>query len=211
MADDPLNSGLTMPKNLGVPERTPVNRKIHARWDTFEEVDASLKAKGFADCHQPVTLFPNLTAEQLTQTPNREYTALHAVYLEWYRYTAEEFARLRALALQIKNEMDDIQYEIKKELRNRPGKRPSEDDIAVAIGTHGPYKELKQLQQRAEQAKELLGTKVDYLERSLRVISRQVELRKIDAGQGGVNDHMPSRGRGPYGTGGFPPVRGPGE
>lgn len=204
--------GLKLPTTLGAPERTPVNKKTHDRWNTFEGVDAELKGKGFTDCPRPDSEFPNLTSTQLTETPNKEYTALHALYLEWFRYSAEEFSRLRALMLQTKNEMEDIELETKRELRTQPGKKPSEEEINIAVGLHTRYRDLKQLLQRAEQAKLLLETKVDYLERSLRVISRQVELRKIDAGQGSVNDHMPGRGREPYNGrgGGFAPIRGPG-
>ena len=203
-------AGLTLPTNLGAPERTPVNKKIHARWDTFDEVDSDLKMKGFTDCPRPPTPFPNLTRKQLTDTPNREYTELHGEYLEWFRYTAEEFSRIKALVLQTKNEMDDLALDLKREMKGVPGKKPTEEEISTSIGLHPRYRELRQLLQKAEQAKMLMDTKVDYLERSLRVISRQVELRKIDAGQGEVNHGMPSRGRGPFGAGGFPSVRGPG-
>lgn len=211
------DEGLKLPSNLGAPERTPVNRKIHDRWTTFAEVEKELQEKGFTDAPRPVVLeqgegFPNLTTQQLTDTPNKEYTALHATYLEWFRYTAEEFARLRALMLQTKNEMEDIELETKRDLRAQPGKKSTTEEIDIAVGLHTRYRDLKVLLQRAEQAKLLLETKVDYLERSLRVISRQVELRKIDAGQGGVNDNMPGRGRvgGWNGQGSYPPIRTPG-
>jgi hypothetical protein len=201
--------GLTLPNNLGAPERTPVNKKIHARWDTFEEVDLDLKSKGFIDATRPPTPLPNLTREQLTNLPNKEYTELHGEYLEWFRYTAEEFSRIRSLVLQVKNEMKDIASEIRSEMKNAPGKKPPDAEIDLAIEMHSRYRELAQLLQRGEQAKMIMETKVDYLERSLRVISRQVELRKIDAGQGEVQHGLPNRGRPPYG-GNFPSVRGPG-
>jgi hypothetical protein len=203
------DAGLKLPTNLGAPERTPVNKKIRERWDTFDEVEAELQAKGFTDCPRPNSEFPNLTPKELVETPNKEYTALHGTYLEWFRYTAEDFSRLRARILQVKNEMEDIELDIKRDMRSQPGtKKPTEEELNIAVGLHTRYRELKVLLQRADQAKMLLETKVDYLERSLRVISRQVELRKIDAGQGGVNDHMPGRGGHPYGK--FPAVRGPG-
>ena len=94
-------------------------------------------------------------------------------------------------------------------MKNTPGKKPTDAEIDLAVEMHGRYRELAQLLQRGEQAKMIMDTKVDYLERSLRVISRQVELRKIDAGQGEVNHGMSNRGRAPYG-GGFPPLRSPG-
>lgn len=200
------DEGLKLPNTLGAPERTPVNKKTHDRWSTFDDVDAELQAKGFIDCPRPDNQLPNLTAKQLTETPNKEYTALHATYLEWFRYTAEDFSRLRALMLQTKNEMEDIELETKRELRTQPGKKPTEEEIDIAVGLHSRYRELKVLLQRAEQAKLMMDTKVDYLERSLRVISRQIELRKIDAGQGGVNDNMPGRGRAPF----YPSIRTPG-
>lgn len=212
------DEGLKLPNTLGAPERTPVNKKIHDHWQTFNEVEQELKAKGFIDAPRPDILeqgssFPSLTTAQLTQTPNKEYTALHATYLEWFRYTAEEYARLRALLLETRNEMEDIELGLKRELRNQPGKKPSAEEIDIAVGLHGRYRDLKVLLQRAEQAKLLMETKVDYLERSLRVISRQVELRKIDAGQGGVQDNMPGRGGRTNGWGGpssYPSVRTPG-
>lgn len=191
-----------------VPERTPSNKRIHATWDTFKEEQDLLIMKGFIDSTRPESEFPNLTGTQLTSTANKDYTALHAVYLEWFRYTSEEFTKLRALVLQNKNEMEDIALEIKRDMRAQPGKKTTEEEINIAIGLHTRYRDLKILQQRAEQAKMLLETKVEYLERSLRVISRQVELRKIDAGQGGVQDNMPGRGR--SFSGNYPPVRGPG-
>jgi predicted nucleotidyltransferase len=204
------DAGLTLPKTLGAPERTPVNKKIHARWETFQDVDLDLKTKGFTDADRPPTPMPNLTRKQLTDLPNKEYTELHGEYLEWFRYAAEEFTRIKALVLQVKNEMKDIASELRSEMKNQPGKKPTDADIDLAIEMHSRYRELAQLLQRGEQAKMIMETKVDYLERSLRVISRQVELRKIDAGQGEVQHGMPNRGRPPYGGGGYPPVRSPG-
>lgn len=201
--------GLTLPKNLGAPERTPVNKKIHARWETFDEVDLELKTEGFTDADRPPTPMPNLTRNQLTDLPNKEYTELHGEYLEWFRYAAEKFTKIKALVLQVKNEMKDIASEIRSEMKNQPGKKPPDAEVDLAIEMHSRYRELAQLLQRSEQAKMVMDTKVDYLERSLRVISRQVELRKIDAGQGEVNHGLPNRGRAPYGSG-FPAIRSPG-
>jgi hypothetical protein len=198
--------GFKAPSNLGVPERTPVNNQVHRRWDTFAEEEAKLHMQGFTDADKPLNEFPQLTAQQLTTLPNDQYTALHATYLEWFRYTAEIFAKLKANILQLDNEMEDIELTIKRDMKGGRDKKPTADDLEIAVGTTPRYVELKQLKQRAEQAKILLETRVDYLERSLRVISRQVELRKIDAGQGMVNNGMPARGRG-----NFPTIRGPGQ
>lgn len=218
MADD----GLRLPANLGAPERTPVNNKIHARWDTYMEVEEGLAGGGvmllthipggFTDSEKPAGGFPSLTPKQLTDTPNKDYTALHGEYLEWFRYTAETYAKIRAQVLQVKNEMEDIELDTKREMRNQPGKKPTEEEINIAVGLHSRYRSLKQLQQKAEQTKILLEVRVDYLERSLRVISRQVELRKIDANQGGVNSGMPMRNGPPMmgGQHGFQPIRSPG-
>lgn len=203
------DAGLKLPNSLGAPERTPVNKRIHERWDTFSEVTLELQQRGFVDCPKPETEFPNLTAKQLTETPNKEYTALHANYLDWFRYIAEAFSNIRALHLQVKNEMEDISLDLRNQMRSRPGKKPTAEELDLAIGTHARYRELKQLAQRAEQGKMLLETRVDYLERSMRVISRQVELRKIDAGQEGVNNGMPSRNTRQYAAG-YPAVRSPG-
>jgi len=43
----------------------------------------------------------------------------------------------------------------------------------------------------------LLDVRTEEIERSLRVVSRQVEIRRLDQEQHGISNNMPTRGRQP--------------
>lgn len=203
--------GLKLPINIGAPNRTPVNRQIHTHWDTMGDIEAQVAALGFTDVTKPSTgAFPNLVAEDLTTNDSKQYTDRYVEFLAWWRYASEQVATLKAGALQIENEMEDIELEVKKEMKGTPGTgrggTHTKDDLELAVGTHARFRELKLLLQRATQAKMLMETRLEYLERSLRLISRQVEIRRLDIEQGKTEHNMPGRG-GPTGQtspGGLP-------
>ena len=190
---------LKLPNSLGAPiTRTPVTRQIHEKWDTYDEIDESLQGRGFEEGRRPGGEFPNLTSEDLTSIDSKQYTSRYVEFLSWWRYAGETLATIKAQMLQIENEMSEIETETKKDMRNlaeSKTKKPTADEVTTAVESQPRYKDLKLLKQRAEQSRLLMDTRLEYLERSLRLISRQVEIRRLDLEQGKVEHNMPMRGQ----------------
>jgi len=196
MDRQPVTGGLLLPPNLGV---SPAEeRKITLKWNTLEGVVETLNRWGFSEAASPITPIPTITAEMLLTPDIQQYTILYASQLHWYNYSNILRARVTAELLQIENEMDDIGAHIRKGLRDinkTLGKKDTlgRDGIEDEVTTDASYRSLRVRAQELRQYKMELEARVEELESGMKVISRQVEIRKEEA-KGGTNaQNMPSR------------------
>lgn len=194
--------GLRVPAVLGID--SSAQRDIHNEWDTLSGVKAMLVRDGFTDCPQPNFACPSVTEEDLTTTDNTKYSQNYARLLAWFNYASQLLAEVNAALLGIENEMEYVGAKMKKDMReNNRGKglkdasRLAAGDIADEILLDPHYHELQVEQQRLTQMKYTLTSRVDNLERGLRVTSRQVEIRKLELERGRVGDGVPTRDRFP--------------
>jgi hypothetical protein len=197
---NPVTGGLTVPKNVGVSETEQQN--IHGKWDTIENVENELAMEGFVPMGTPEFECPQVTEDALTTPDSKEYTTTYARQLAWFNYSSQVLARVTAHLLQIENEMDFIESKLRKQFREvrRPkesGKgfdKMSAEEMKDEIRLDPRYSELTLQAQVFKQKKTELSVFVEGIERGLKVISRQVEIRKMEIEQGRVN--IPNRGYG---------------
>lgn len=193
----PITGGLKLPTNMGVGATT--ESQVHSMWNTLDEVEEQLAAEGFSRVGQPNFGCPQITEEALTTADNKSYTTTYAQQLAWFNYSSQTLARASAELLQVKNEMDVIDARMRKIFRERMqtgGKdaKMSAKDIEGEILLDARYSYLMHRQQQLTQYKIELGTYAEGIERGLKVISRQVEIRKMEMEQTRVN--IPGRGFG---------------
>lgn len=191
--------GLALPRDVGTAQS--VASAAESRWgSTITRVNERLRAQGFHEVQMPDIHCPEVTTEALLTTDVRTYTVVYEGLLRWFNYTGVLYARVRATLLGIENEMDAIASKKRIKLRefNRALDKAEKKDAVNAeemediINEDIVYSDLKLQKQELTQAKIQLEARVEALERSLRVVSRQVEIRKAESLGGNRAQNMPN-------------------
>jgi len=186
--------GLRLPVSMGMSPKE--EEAVSNRWDTLETVIETLSTWGFREAISPNIEYPSLTADMLLTQDVKMYTTMYTSFLRWFNYSNKMKARVIAELLQLENEMGDIGAETRKRLRreNEARKKPlTAKDIDDEIDTNLRHRELHIRAQAVKQMKIEMDAQCEELERSLRVISRNIEVRKEELGDGRKAENMPSR------------------
>jgi hypothetical protein len=183
MREPSTGNGLRLPRDVGIPES--VAQTIESRWNTISVVDARLKAVGFHDNDMPNIECPVVTTEMLVTPDVKEYTTVFSAQLRWYNYVTRLLADVRAVILQLKNEMDDISaskrsgFRALNEHKAKADKiSPTEMEDLILQDPH--YQELRLQHQQLEQQRIKLDAWADSLDRNLKTVSRQIENRRTE-------------------------------
>lgn len=182
--------------SLGIGKEGVTTLRQH--WDTADQVEVDLAAEGITDKPRPKFECPELTAEQLTTPDSKSYTETYQRFLSWYEYYNELKAKVQARVLQYTNMLDILSAQTRKQHRelsaNMGTKKLTVEEVNDLLTTNPEYQEILFELQKYQQSKLLVDTKVDAIERTLRIISRQVEIRKLDFEQSRTASNLPSRG-----------------
>ncbi len=184
------STGLNLPANVGIAESEA--QKIHNKWDTADAVEGEIAMKGFVQSDIPPYQCPEVTEQVLTTEDNTEYTRVYAQLNSWFNYATQLHARVTTSLLQSENEMEMIESRMRVQFRERMRLGTKEDKMSAGemqdqINLDPRYEELKLQAQIYKQKKITLAAFLDGIERGLRVISRQVEIRKMESDQSRVN------------------------
>lgn len=190
--------GLSLPKDVGVSESTA--KEVEDRWNTINRVNKKLQELGMQANEEPEISCPNVTAEALTTPDAQQYTVIYTAQLRWYNYSIRMLAGVKALKLQVDNEMSDIESERRTMFRELDeGKKDKEKMSATEmkdrINQDPHYRGLKMQAQELEQHEIHVKAWAESLERNLAVVSRQIELRKLEMQGGGREANIPNAQR----------------
>ena len=199
----PVGGGLRLPKVVGA--GLAKENATHQRWGTLDRVHDRLAEWKVPEGVEPSIECPQLTAELLLTPDPKVYTTAFSHIRWWYGYANRLLARANAELLQIDNEMEDLQAELLKKFKEQNANLPkpqkmSAKEIDAEVVTDLRYREVKLAQQEVMQTKILLAAWVDDLDRALKLISRQVELRKEDNEAAKREQGMPVREKYPQGS-----------
>lgn len=193
----PPAGGLHVPATLGisVTELEAIQRKF----TTQATVEADLKAMGIEDPKQPAYALPELDAKLLTTLDSNEYTEMYTRQLAWSNYLTPILAKVLSGLVEAENQMVLIKAKIEETIREQNKLKTKEDrlntdDIKNAVLNDPVYQEamlesqsLKQYKLRLEAAHEIAG-------RNLKLLSRQVEIRRQDLdsqiAEGGIGNRF---------------------
>jgi hypothetical protein len=200
MAREPQTGGLNLPRDVGIPETE--TQSITQRWNTVKLIDARLEALGMHRNDEPDIECPPVTTEALVTTDIREYSTIFSAQLRWYNYVTRLVADVRAVILEVKNAMGDIERHKRKYFREmdegktkKDGKmtvQEMEDDIELDPA----YRDLKLHAQQLEQTRIKLDAWGESLDRNLKTVSRQIENRKAEGLAGSREGNMPASASG---------------
>lgn len=168
-------------------------------WNTFDDVELELTLMGFPPLEQPKHARPQLTLEILATPNSREYTDLYLKVEAWHNFAFNTMARIKAILIGYENEQNEIARGIRKEFAAPDpsgGKKAkvNKSSIEDTIAEHPRFRELTFEMQKWEQKKIILQSHVDSLDRDLKMVSRQVEIRRQDIDNGRRGSNMPSHG-----------------
>lgn len=194
---------MTQPRTLNLPENLPIGvgeaekAAIKSTWSTADTEHAKFGAAGFLPHAQPKSACPELTVDLLTTKSYSDYTQAYVELLSWFSYASEILARIESHVLELKNMRDILAAQTRRNSRataapgeKRPTAQEQDDRLLLSV----EYQEVLRELQRYEQARLLYKARVDGIETSLRVISRQVEIRRQEIEGTGSRQNNPPQG-----------------
>lgn len=196
-----LGGGLDLPRTLGLTDAEQA--VIQSEWDTHDAVEKILLEKGFRlERPQPPFECPEITTARLVTASNEEFSELFAQVNAWYEYARPMLAGTRSLLLQVQNTMGDIAEQYRSRIREdeaarqlAPRERMTEQGIKNIIVTDELYRQLAIQEQFHQQMKIRLEGEFESIERSLKMISRQIEVRKSEIELNRTEGNMAARNR----------------
>lgn len=196
------NKNLRLPVTASIGPGAEQQKTIIQHWDTAGDVERSLEKRGFKTHSQPTFACPELTADILTTTDTRHYTETYAHLLAWFNFASEKLAQVQSNILQFKNMRDILLAEgrkvVKTQLDVTGKKKMSQKEFDDHMLLNAEYQEVIFQLQQSQQSELILGTRVEGIERSLRLISRQIEIRKLDIEQTRTSSAIANRRPGSY-------------
>jgi hypothetical protein len=123
---------------------------------------------------------------------------MHARFARWHNYAEYTFASIQSILVAIKRQIDQLQAQLKvyyADYKNPQTGRPySLEDRKSLAETNPRYVELLLEQTKYEQMKSQMEAQVNGLSKAAGLISRHIELRKLDLEGDRMNNNMPGRG-----------------
>ena len=170
---------------------------VHNTWNTIGRVTERLRAKGVILPESPPPFpIPEVTTT-LVDGDNQEYLKTNAKYLAWLNFILPHLALTRGIILEVANEKTHIGAYYRKSSKDIDAqsgrKKPTAEETNDAISLDPRFTELSQIEQEMTQEKYLLEAKVEELERTLRVISRHLEAKKLDVEENKIGMGLPQR------------------
>jgi hypothetical protein len=188
------SAGLFLPDAVG-PGQTK-EEFIHSKWDTFDEMELILAQAGFAPVEKPIFSQPRLTTEVLTTPDSHRYSEIYLQIEAWHNYAYNYKSRLQALQVGFENEMNEIERDVRTTaMAATRAKKLSAIALKDTVEANPRYGELKIEHQKLEQQRLLMQSHVDSLERDLKLVSRQVEIRRQDIDAGRIGGGVATRGK----------------
>lgn len=161
--------------------------RIAQRLDTFEKQYDILNTRIAIDNMRvrPPYELKRLAASDLTTMDAAEYSRTYVEQLGWYSYLTMELSVVRAKLLQASNRMELIEATLKKRYmeQNRMvsgREKLTQEEIRAYIVIDTDYQTETVAHQELKQQQLILEAAVGISEYNLKVISRQVEIRKVE-------------------------------
>lgn len=186
-------TGLRIAKNTPLGVGLQAAHDIKEQWSTEAHVEAKIKSKGIQDFKQPSFECPFLTPQNFNLSDAKACAETYLSLNAWYSFIAELLAKVNLSILEYENMLEHLEAKTREEYRtiSQPGKKMTQLEIADRILLNPQHMQLTKELQKYKQYKERLSTRADALSRSLRVLSRQIEIRRQDLEHTAVPNRIP--------------------
>ena len=190
-------SGLRVPSAVGL--GVAAHRAVEVEWDTLESAQAWLNGKGVSLAIKiPVMPEPTVTHVLLTGTDSAAYTEMYVGLNHWWGFYAEVLASVKVDLLQYENMIQVLEAQTRNQLREENNAKAKTErmtavEIADRVLLDPTIRPIRIEAQRAQQKATLIQAKLETVERNLKLVSRQVEIRRLDQEQSHTGANMPGR------------------
>lgn len=194
---------MRLQNNLPIGAGQTAAENIRSRFSTVAEVTQNLReTMGYVPQTTPQFACPMLTAEMMTTVDWNSYSVNYVTFKVWWDFYREKLAEVTNMVLQHKNMLTMIEVRTKKavrEIAEATGEKLTVERLKDRVLENAEYQDVMLELQRWQHAKELVEAKFESLDKSMFMISRQVEIRRVDIEQHRVANNMPTRGVTPRG------------
>lgn len=161
---------------------------IHSNWDTYSQAKNHVEMElGFPPPSEPNVAPPDITLDDL-EASGKDYTDRYLALLHWFNYAQEKEADAECCVLQLENEMKQIAATMRETMRGRSSKvtragekkAPPAAEMEDKIRMNDRYLELSTQLQSWTHVKKLVQVKRECFESKLKLMSRQVEIKRLD-------------------------------
>jgi len=176
-----LKLDTTTPMGVGIERRT----SIEEHWSTFDAMEQSIVTLGLGDLRQPQGICPMLTEQIINEPNSANYSDNQQHFISWLNFATELLARVDAQILQYENMLAVLAAETKSSYRQiqagaEGAKKLTVDELNTKLLLSPEYKKIKHTMQQLQQKRYLLKARVDTLDSDVRLLSRRIELTKMD-------------------------------
>lgn len=194
----PFRGGLKLPAG-GPGLGRAATTTTHAQWRTAAAEEAQFESKGFTPIPQPGFECPQITPEMLAGYDAQAYTTMFVQVNAWLAYSTDILAKLKTRILELENLKKILAANARRDSRAAASaapdrKKPTVQEQEDALVLDEEYQKVLLDLQRLEQARELYQSRVNMLDSTWRVISRQVEIRRQEL-EGQTNSANGPNGR----------------
>jgi hypothetical protein len=175
--------GLKLPNLLPTGVGQSKKDSIRQFFNTADDMEDQFRNHGFTEIPQPQVACPQLTEADVTNPDSTEFTATYVSLLAWYTYCGELSAKVQARLIQYQNGLDVIAAETRNtaRLQHESGaKKLTVEEMKDRLLLNAEYREVLLEQQKYEQLRKLLDQRLESIDRSMKVVSRQVTIRSLD-------------------------------
>lgn len=168
------------------------------QWNTMPWVEEQLTGLGISPPNEPEYECPVIMPGTLTALSTDDYTETYEKILGWFGYLGEKAAYAKSMVLQCENEMSYIETITKKAIQDQTGprdKKPTKEAIELQIELDPRHADLKLISQKWRQLRDGIQARLDTVEANMKVVSRYIELKKIDLAGTRQTTNMPGRNR----------------
>jgi hypothetical protein len=195
-----------MEEELLPPDQEISPEEINARADQFNrywenthpEAEFELAHLGFSHLERPRFTCPTIDPQRLTSADLSSYATMHAQMQAWHNYAENTLSIIESMLITVRRQMEQLLPQLKIEygrVKNPSTNRRYNIDDRKALAENTPrYIELLRNKTKLEAQQKLMESYAKGLGRDCALISRHIEIRKLDMEQGRTGQNMPSRG-----------------
>lgn len=189
-------SGLNIPQSMPIGVGNTGVQSIEQVWSTAGYIEDQIHSKGVDDYNQPQFPCPILTPETFNLADAKTASDNYLYLNSWYSFIAELLAKVNLYILEYENMLSHLEAQMRDSYRqiSKAGDKMTKEEIADRILLNPQHMSLTRTLQQYKQYKERLNTRAEAIGRSMRVLSRQIEIRRQDLEQNMIGGGMANRG-----------------
>lgn len=169
---------------IGVGEQAA--QQTHQAWDTMDDVLTESMKEGFHLMEMPRFAPPDVKPQDLSSMTPDEYALKFTQAEYWQSYSQGTLAWIDGLLMQGANEMDMLEVDIKRFIRETAKqakeRKPAEAIIMDEVKANPRWRELLYETQKLSQKRLVTDGQYKRMGRVLKILSRFVEFRKNEMG-----------------------------